>query len=822
MYKDGKKIISICTAATLALTSSIVATKVSAADLPENTRLWGTDRYETAVKISQNGWKSGAEYAILASGEGYADALCAAPLAKAKDAPILLTKKNSLNKDTLKELKRLGVKQVYIIGGNGSVSKEVENKVKSIAKNTERLQGKDRYETSVKIAEKLGKNNKVILASGEGYADALSAAPVAAIKGIPVVLTRVKELPQSSKEYIKSTGVTQTYVIGGTASVSDSVKNSVPRSKRVYGKDRFETNAEVIKAFSIEFDFKNAYVALGAGPTGGEFADALSASAIAAKNEAPVILTGQILSNSTKDLAKEKLYPTTNITVLGGIKNVSAQTVNEIRVKGEIIKTQGELENKNIDGNLAIAAKNSELKNSNIKGNLYIENDNVLLSDVKVDGTIYINPGSKNTCKLENVDANKIIVLSGREEGINLINTKAEKLDVLNKDNTRIIIEQNTKISETRALASTTLQVEDGCFGEVTIPKTFNEKTVKFIGNFEKPVKVEGQAYLKALSDACIKTVEIKSDKNDEVVLDGEFNDVYVYTAANIKTKEGTSAIITAKNSEAKSNANIYVPENTDVKVRDFNENNISGDGKNDALSESTSGGGGGGGSSSGGSDSSKTYDPLKTILQDRITLYNNTKSKYKNVNWPEVEYTSANKTISVVIDKNKETHKLSDTFNNRKGSLTANRLEKIATALEDIKINGIDLPKYVASKDIFKNYYNNGDIDYSQISKKLQNKDVTFESIVEKLVQEVDNKGTAKVPVIKIEGLTVTKISNGDITVELNDETTYKELKDAFDKVFKKDYSHITYGNLAGEYSVTLENSNGKTVTYKLNVTLK
>ncbi|MEL5898965.1 hypothetical protein AAGC94_12945, partial [Clostridium sporogenes] len=194
------------------------------------------------------------------------------------------------------------------------------------------------------------------------------------------------------------------------------------------------------------------------------------------------------------------------------------------------------------------------------------------------------------------------------------------------------------------------------------------------------------------------------------------------------------------------------------------------------------------------------------------------------NVNWPEVEYTSTNKTISVVIDENKETHKLSDTFNNRKGSLTANRLEKIATALEDIKINGIDLPKYVASKDIFKNYYDkdNEKILYSQISNKLQNKDVTFESIVEKLVQEVNNKGIAKVPVIKIEGLTVTKISKGDTTVELNDKTTYKDLKNAFGKVFGISYSNITYKDLAGEYSVTLENSNGKTVTYKLNVTLK
>lgn len=584
MCKKGKKFLSVCITTMLSLTTAITTTKTSAAELAKITRICGVDRYQTAVKISQNGWKSGSDYAILASGEDYADALCATSLAKAKDAPIFLTKKNLLNEETLKELKRLGVKKLYIIGGYGSISEEMENKVKSVVKNTERLQGKDRYETSVKIAEKLGESNKVILTSGEGYADALSIAPVAAIKGIPVVLTKVRELPTSTKEYIKSIGATTTYVIGGTEAISDTVKNLVPSPERIYGQDRFETNSEIIKAFAIEFDFENAYVALGVGSTGKEFADGLSASALSAKNRAPVILTGQTLNSVTRDLAREKLYPTTNLTVLGGVKNISDTAVGEMKVTGEIIKTEKELEDKNIDGNLAITVKNAELRDSKIKGNLYIENDNILLSNVKVDGTIYINPGSENTCKLENVMANKIIVLSGREEGINLISTKAEKLDILNRDNARVILEQDTDISETKSLSSAIFQVEDGCFGEVIIPETLNEKTIQFKGNFDKTIKVEGQAYLKTYSNAVIKNVEIRSDKNNEVVLYGRFNDVDVYSNADIKTKEDTSAIIRAKNSEAKLNAKIYVPEDTDIKVREFKEKNISGYGRKKAL----------------------------------------------------------------------------------------------------------------------------------------------------------------------------------------------------------------------------------------------
>ena len=45
--------------------------------------------------------------------------------------PILLVQKNKLDLNVLRELKRLGVKNVYIIGGQGSISKEVEDKIKS-------------------------------------------------------------------------------------------------------------------------------------------------------------------------------------------------------------------------------------------------------------------------------------------------------------------------------------------------------------------------------------------------------------------------------------------------------------------------------------------------------------------------------------------------------------------------------------------------------------------------------------------------------------------------------------------------------------------
>jgi hypothetical protein len=43
----------------------------------------GSDRYQTAIQVSQNGFAPGVEAVVVATGENYPDALSAAPLASA-------------------------------------------------------------------------------------------------------------------------------------------------------------------------------------------------------------------------------------------------------------------------------------------------------------------------------------------------------------------------------------------------------------------------------------------------------------------------------------------------------------------------------------------------------------------------------------------------------------------------------------------------------------------------------------------------------------------------------------------------------------------
>lgn len=522
---------ALASAALTALIAGMIpAHQVSAASV-EFQRLSGKDRYLTAVEVSKAGWVEGSEYAVVANGDAYADALSAAPFAKQNNAPVLLTSSKGITNETINELKRLKVKKVYVIGETGVVPNSILDSIKkNVTTDVERIGGQDRYATSTKIAEKLGTVTEAMLASGEGYADALSAAPVAAVKGIPVLLTKAGELPKATSDYIKAQGIKKTFVVGGTASVSDKVKGLVPDAVRLGGKNRFETNAEIIKGFALDFNFDGAYVALANGVTGKEFADALTASAIAAKGGHPVIISNKTADAATTALINEKLSPTAKITAIGGTANLSDALVNGYKVKGEVIEAA-----KDVTGNAVISKDNLNISTMKVTGNLYLEGNNTTLTNVEVAGIVYVNPGKDGEAVLDNVTAKKIVVLSGASNTINFKNVKADSLNVLSNSDVRIKTEGTTAIKDTVVESKVILEATEGSFGNINVAETIQDKAIEFRGKFDKPVVVAGQATLKTAVGAEVTKVQVATEnKNSKVVFDGTFKAVEVVKAATV------------------------------------------------------------------------------------------------------------------------------------------------------------------------------------------------------------------------------------------------------------------------------------------------
>jgi spore germination protein YaaH/putative cell wall-binding protein len=253
-------------------------------------RFAGESRYETAVQISQKNWFE-AYNVVLARGDSFPDALAGAVLANSSvvgGGPLLLTESNQLRPEVLAEMQRLHTSSVYILGGASAISADVEKTLRDNGIQINRIQGGDRYETAANIAATAFKNSsKAFLASGKSFADALSISSYAAAKGIPLLLTDTNKIPDATLNTLKTLGVTDVTLIGGEsvigAAVGDQLTKAGYNTTRLSGSDRFQTNIAILKNF--DFDKSKLIVA-----TGIQFPDALAGSALAARENNPVVL----------------------------------------------------------------------------------------------------------------------------------------------------------------------------------------------------------------------------------------------------------------------------------------------------------------------------------------------------------------------------------------------------------------------------------------------------------------------------------------------------------------------------------------------------
>ncbi|HJV16126.1 MAG TPA: cell wall-binding repeat-containing protein [Bacillales bacterium] len=285
-----------------------------------NTRIAGADRFEVAYNVADNGW-SKADNVILVNYQAFADALAAAPLAYQLNAPILLTRPDELSSDLVIKISELGATKVYIIGGTGSVSSFIEDNLKLQSLAVERIPGSNRYEVAQNVAAKIGNSSSAILASGEVFSDALSIAPYAAKNGIPILLTSKNTLPSFTSAALA--GKSSALVIGGTGSVSSNVYNQLNQQmpnqvRRISGANRYEVSANIIKDPSLNLNAQTVYLS-----SGDTFADALTGSVLAAKQNSPLLLTSrQQLSSEIKQAMIDT--KTENVNILGGTGSVSS------------------------------------------------------------------------------------------------------------------------------------------------------------------------------------------------------------------------------------------------------------------------------------------------------------------------------------------------------------------------------------------------------------------------------------------------------------------------------------------------------------------
>ncbi|ARC84441.1 cell wall binding repeat 2 family protein [Clostridium argentinense CDC 2741] len=299
-------------------------------------RLEGSDRFETAIAVSnefkrlsdKNNEK--VENVVLANAFDYPDSIASAPLSKIYNAPLLLTEKDKLNSKTEVQLKKLKIKKVFIVGGVGVVSQNVENKLKSMGITVERLAGENRYQTSLKIANKvldyrlanaptnsLGyKYRSIFLVDGYRYTDALTLAGMSGRNDTPIVLlpsnedlkpSDVKGLNEliskaTEGENDKEIPIEKLKIYWFLPYFNDNFFENVPNcSMQGSTKNKYMANLTLNWANQAILNSNNVMIA-----TGENFPDALAGGALAAKLNIPIVFTGDTFKETYKDLGNAK------------------------------------------------------------------------------------------------------------------------------------------------------------------------------------------------------------------------------------------------------------------------------------------------------------------------------------------------------------------------------------------------------------------------------------------------------------------------------------------------------------------------------------
>ncbi|MGH1547827.1 cell wall-binding repeat-containing protein [Leifsonia poae] len=202
-----------------------------------------------------------------------------------------------------------------------------------------RASGSDRFETSAAISRAAIPSPgagiaAAYVANGMVFPDALAAAPAAAKRGGPLLLTTAGAVPAVIMTELRRLKPTTIYVVGGPQSVSDAAVaqlagiKSGQVVKRISGWDRFQTSQAIaLDAFQTSHPTR-AYLAYGL-----NFPDALSAGAAAGAKGYPVLL----VVGGTPDaatIATLRKLGVTQTTVVGGTTVIPDSYLTGLRQRG--------------------------------------------------------------------------------------------------------------------------------------------------------------------------------------------------------------------------------------------------------------------------------------------------------------------------------------------------------------------------------------------------------------------------------------------------------------------------------------------------------
>lgn len=305
-----------------ALVATMLATSAGPADAATVDRINGENRYDTGAKVSQYTFTNPDDVTTVyvATGRDFPDALAAGAAASALPGPVILTDPGALVDEARDELRRLQPDEVILVGGEIALSKAVESAIKGdsqIGATVRRIAGENRFDTAAKVTIDAFPDGveKIFVATGRGFPDALAGVPAAARFGTGLLLVEKDTLPEETAAALTTLGVKEVIILGGSTVVSftvaDAIDDLVEDVDRIAGENRFDTAAQA-SANAFRGGARTVFLA-----TGRSFPDALTGGPAAAVFGGPLLLTEKDTLPEETAIELQALNPRL-VVILGG------------------------------------------------------------------------------------------------------------------------------------------------------------------------------------------------------------------------------------------------------------------------------------------------------------------------------------------------------------------------------------------------------------------------------------------------------------------------------------------------------------------------
>ena len=225
--------------------------------------------------------------------------------------------------------------------------------------------------------------------------DGLSAAGLAGKEDATILLVKKDSIPKATMDRLKK--VKKVYIIGGENAISTKVANEITAAgvkvERIGGKTRVETSELVAKKLG---NYKKAFVVNG---FKGE-ADAMSASAVAAREEAPILLTNGKTSTHAKKSGVE-YYVVGGNTVVD--KSIATKYNAEVLAGDDRYETNREVVNEFYGASETLYFANGETLVDALTASTIAKDDGLVLVGRKSDNKIL---NRKNTIQVGGMNFN--------------------------------------------------------------------------------------------------------------------------------------------------------------------------------------------------------------------------------------------------------------------------------------------------------------------------------------------------------------------------------------------------------------------------------